>query len=154
MATHSSILPGKSHRQRSQEGYSPWGFKESDTTQQLNNNNNNKPKKLTFESLSAQTDECLRTEWAPGAAGCMGTRCPSSIPGAQPFFLSIPDQDANQCLRPPFLNQKQPFYLHSLIHRSLSNGTNKGSCILFSKSIFSPAISQMFLHRERTALPF
>ena len=30
MATHSSI-PGKSHRQRRLEGYSPWGHKESDT---------------------------------------------------------------------------------------------------------------------------
>jgi len=27
MATHSSILPGKSHNQRSLEGYSPWGQK-------------------------------------------------------------------------------------------------------------------------------
>ena len=26
------FLPGKSHRQRSQAGYSPWGLKESDTT--------------------------------------------------------------------------------------------------------------------------
>ena len=33
MATHSSILPGESHRQRSLEGYSPWGCKESDTTE-------------------------------------------------------------------------------------------------------------------------
>ena len=33
MATHSSILPGKSHGQRSLEGYSPWGCKESDTTE-------------------------------------------------------------------------------------------------------------------------
>ena len=35
MATHSSILPGKPHRQRSLVGYSPWGPKESDTTEQL-----------------------------------------------------------------------------------------------------------------------
>ena len=27
MATHSSILPKKSHRQKSLEGYSPWGHK-------------------------------------------------------------------------------------------------------------------------------
>ena len=27
MATHSSILPGKSHRQRTLGGYSPWGLK-------------------------------------------------------------------------------------------------------------------------------
>ena len=30
MATHSSILPGKSHGQKSLVGYSPWGPKESD----------------------------------------------------------------------------------------------------------------------------
>ena len=30
MATHSSVLPGKSHGQRSLAGYSPWGCKESD----------------------------------------------------------------------------------------------------------------------------
>ena len=29
------LLPGKSHGQRSQVGYSPWGRKESDTTEQL-----------------------------------------------------------------------------------------------------------------------
>ena len=32
MATHSSILSGESHGQRSLVGYSPWGCKESDTT--------------------------------------------------------------------------------------------------------------------------
>ena len=32
MATHSSILPGGSHGQRSLAGYSPWGHKESDMT--------------------------------------------------------------------------------------------------------------------------
>ena len=32
MATHSSILPGEFHGQRSLEGYSPWGLKELDTT--------------------------------------------------------------------------------------------------------------------------
>ena len=35
MAIHSSILPGKSHGQRSLEGYSPWGLKEPDTTERL-----------------------------------------------------------------------------------------------------------------------
>ena len=33
IATHSSILPGKSHGQRSQEGYHPWCCKESDKTE-------------------------------------------------------------------------------------------------------------------------
>ena len=35
MATHSSILPGESHGQRSLAGYSPWVHKESDTTERL-----------------------------------------------------------------------------------------------------------------------
>ena len=35
VATHSSILPGKLHRQRSLAGYSPWGHKELDTTEWL-----------------------------------------------------------------------------------------------------------------------
>ena len=33
MATHSSILPGKSHGQRSLVGYSPWDDKDLDTTE-------------------------------------------------------------------------------------------------------------------------
>ena len=35
MATHSSILPEEFRGQRSLAGYSPWGHKESDTTEQL-----------------------------------------------------------------------------------------------------------------------
>ena len=38
MATHSSLLPGEFHGQRSVGGYSPWGHKK-DMTWQLNNNN-------------------------------------------------------------------------------------------------------------------
>ena len=38
MASYSSILPGKSHGQRSLVGYSLWGHRESDTTEGLNNN--------------------------------------------------------------------------------------------------------------------
>ena len=37
MATHSSILAGKSHGQRSLVGYQPWGHKESVTKQQKQN---------------------------------------------------------------------------------------------------------------------
>ena len=33
VATHSVFLPGKSHEQRSLEGYSPWGHKEFETTE-------------------------------------------------------------------------------------------------------------------------
>ena len=35
MAAHSIFLPGKSHGGRSLVGYSPWGHKELDTTEQL-----------------------------------------------------------------------------------------------------------------------
>ena len=35
MATHSSIIAGKSHGRRNLGGYSPWGHKESDVTKQL-----------------------------------------------------------------------------------------------------------------------
>ena len=35
MATHSSILAWRIHGQRSLAGYSPWGRKESDTTERL-----------------------------------------------------------------------------------------------------------------------
>ena len=35
VATHSVFLPGKSHRGRSLAGYSPWGHKESDTTERI-----------------------------------------------------------------------------------------------------------------------
>ena len=35
MVTHSSILAWKSHGWRSLVGYSPWGHKESDVTEQL-----------------------------------------------------------------------------------------------------------------------
>ena len=33
------FLPGESHGQRSLAGYSPWGQKESDTTERLNSGN-------------------------------------------------------------------------------------------------------------------
>ena len=35
MATHSSMLAGEVHGQRSLAGYSPWGRKESDMTKRL-----------------------------------------------------------------------------------------------------------------------
>ena len=42
MASHSSIVVGKSYGQRSLTDYSPWACKESDTTEQVNSNNCNK----------------------------------------------------------------------------------------------------------------
>ena len=42
-ATHSSILPGKSHETRSPAGYIPWGCKESDTTERFHFTINDAP---------------------------------------------------------------------------------------------------------------
>ena len=39
MATHSSVLAGKSYGQRNLVGYSPWGCKVSDTTELLSMHN-------------------------------------------------------------------------------------------------------------------
>ena len=42
MATHSyQYLPGEFHEQRSLVGYSPWGHKDSDRTEQLTQTNTN-----------------------------------------------------------------------------------------------------------------
>ena len=40
MATIPLFLPGKSHGHRSLTGYSPWGHKELDTTEQLSTHKN------------------------------------------------------------------------------------------------------------------
>ena len=58
MATHSSIpvfLPRKFHRQRRLAGYSPWGCKESDTTERLNTHthtNSHHSKKMLMHSIN------------------------------------------------------------------------------------------------------
>ena len=51
MATHSSILGGKSHGQRSLGGYSPWGHKELGMTQWLNSSKHTR--KLEVKSLGS-----------------------------------------------------------------------------------------------------
>ena len=54
MATHSSILSGEFHGQRSLVGYSRWGRKESDTTERLTHTR--PPLNVFMEGLSyAQT---------------------------------------------------------------------------------------------------
>ena len=40
-STTPGFLPGESHGQRSLAGYSPWGCKESNTTEQLDNKKQN-----------------------------------------------------------------------------------------------------------------
>ena len=74
MAIHSSILPGKSHCQRSLEGYSPWGHKESDMTERLHCNSNHlhsDGSKPYFELLGEYKDRFYLhpVENVPGGCG-------------------------------------------------------------------------------------
>ena len=48
MATHSSSCLENPHVQRSQEGYSPWGHKQSDMIEQLSTCNNTNFEMLGF----------------------------------------------------------------------------------------------------------
>ena len=58
MVTHSSLLPGESHGQRSLAGYGPWGRKESEVTERLTLSLTVKTAFLTLGSV-----------WGPGSAG-------------------------------------------------------------------------------------
>ena len=52
MATYSSILPGKSHGQRSLAGYSPWGLQDLDMT---------KHKRWKYQTIwSASWEICMK----------------------------------------------------------------------------------------------
>ena len=76
------LLPGESHGQRSLVGYSPWGCKESDTTERA--------RKVT--SLSNPSS---KTEWAPG----FSNNKPTSWRCWWPFVLLPP------CLHPRFFGR-------------------------------------------------
>ena len=60
------FLHGKVHGQRSLGGYSPWGHKESDTTEQLSTAHNTDTKKKTLtaggESMKMQCISSLRNK--------------------------------------------------------------------------------------------
>ena len=74
METHSSILPGESHGQRSLVGCSPWGCKESDTTEWLTATNPN----LKKHKVRQGKELMIFCWWAglvkflmyPGVKGC------------------------------------------------------------------------------------
>ena len=59
MATHSSTLAGEFHGQRSWAGYSPWDWKESDTTVRLSLHKiNDKFKEMSVKILTSLTTCC------------------------------------------------------------------------------------------------
>ena len=70
MATH-SFLPGEFHGQRSLAGYSPWGGKESDTTEATN---------TSTLSLSTAPLLDVRCVWGPGRGGHHGPLVPAAAP--------------------------------------------------------------------------
>ena len=55
MATHSNILPEKSHGQRNLMGYSPWGHKELDRTERLSTSTGTDNCEVPFPSVSLLT---------------------------------------------------------------------------------------------------
>ena len=64
MATHPAFLPEKYHGQRSLEGNSPWGCKESDTTEWLNCNSSCSPSLQTPDVWSlSHTDQFSSVSW-------------------------------------------------------------------------------------------
>ena len=65
MANSPAFLPGKSHRQRSLAGYSPWGCKESETTEHTYHRMENK------REMEGQTLEVISVSQKP--------LCPSKI---------------------------------------------------------------------------
>ena len=69
------FLPGKSRRQRSLVGYSPWGCKESDTTERLNN-------KPSLHPLWLGSIVCVNCLWTPRFGIWRGV-----APAALPSFL-------------------------------------------------------------------
>ena len=76
MATHSRVLlPGKFHGQRSLVGYSPWGRKESDTTEQLHCS-------LINCSSSGQFNKCVLNSYM-----CLGLE-----PGTEKMSIEYQDQ--------------------------------------------------------------
>ena len=54
------LLPGKSHGQRSLVGYSPWGHKESDTTERLHLHPNTVLYKIHFGTIDSEHPHIIR----------------------------------------------------------------------------------------------
>ena len=104
MATHSSILAWISHGQRSLVGYSPWGHKESDTTERLLNlylksfiyleegNFPNMIPLITFQSYLKRGEEKLRNTCqghSPGIQNIMGLTLHHTLPSYLQSFSVV-----------------------------------------------------------------
>ena len=83
MAIHSSIFAEKSHGQRHLAGYSPYGHKESETTERLNNNIIWQQLFIIWQQLSyihirhIHKVLCLQFQVTHGTLKCIHALCPS-----------------------------------------------------------------------------
>ena len=72
------LLPGEFHRKRNLKGYSSWGHKESDTTEQLT---------LLHFPFSASIRASDTDEVKLGRMNCKSSLCPTQSTAGKPTFL-------------------------------------------------------------------
>ena len=92
MVTQSVLLPGKSHGQRSLAGSSPWGRKESDTTEQLSTAHGEKIQQLLLLRRFSHVRLCVTPETAahqaPSTLGFSRQEHWSGLPFPSPMHES------------------------------------------------------------------
>ena len=83
MAIHSSILAWRIHGQRSLAGYSPWGHKESDTTEWLTQHRHLKEDLPNYVSVQSVQFSCsvVSDSLQPHESQHARPPCPSPTPG-------------------------------------------------------------------------
>ena len=94
------FLPEKSHGQRSLVGYSPWGRKESDTTEQLNNNKNSQL--IMRDSFSQRT--CSKSRGNCRKSEGMKKLRKKNQPIILQLLLKVDLSKDHQCMKP--LNER------------------------------------------------
>ena len=124
MATHSSILPGESHGQRSLTGYSPWGRKESDTTERLSLSLSLLGKGLT-PCLSPALSLMPTPSWGPGHTSS-GPVLPRGRPGGDACAPGRPHRHCCLEERAGHPGKLQGAFLGARRHRADSGPGHRG----------------------------
>ena len=131
MATHSSILAWKSHGQRSLEGYSPWGRKESDTTERLH---------LIFIYIHTQVyvcESCSVVSLQSNGLQSIRLLCPWDSPGKN----TIVGRDS--FLQGIFLTQGSNPDLHSRLFFHLRHQGSPYICVYVYISVQFSSVAQL-----------
>ena len=144
------FLPGESHGQRSLGGYSPWGCKESDTTERLNTPPGCLSKQtgvFLIMHLSSQ-QQTLSTPiyiWICSRLPCF-SRIPPPHDPRPPFlcpgWLQQPPQRSLRLSRPPLNQERSPLRRQNTLQRHKENRIK----ILWWCPIALPLKSQDFHH--------